>query len=252
MVIIKSNLKIPWFMSRYLKTIVIGFLSMLSCQLFGQFSDEGYTLVTRDLESWTSLNLRFKYSPKINFGLEHGFRLNENASKLDQYLTEFHFKWKPIENLSFGSGFRYIYDRGGNDLFDHDFRWNLDGQLKHQLDRFDFSYRLRFQTRNEIGQSRAEGDVAKNYLRLKTSIAYNIRKWKFDPVFSTEIFRDLTRGNSSFDRIRFTLATEYNMKKFGVLEFFYRFDRELGMLYPKSTYILGVGYQFTIKNKNYE
>lgn len=213
------------------------------------YAQDGYTVVTQDFESWNSIGLKFKPNKKFNIGLEQGLRLNHNASIVDQVLTDLSFKWKTTDYLNFGVGLRYIMDRGNNDLFDNDFRFNLDAIFKHDVKALEFKYRLRYQNRNEIGLSIDEGDYFKNYLRLKAEFKYKIKDWKFDPVFSGEIFRDMTQYTGGFDNIRFTLGTSYSLKKFGELDFFYRMERELGVTYPKTTGILGVGYTFTIKNK---
>lgn len=213
------------------------------------FSQEGYSVVTQDLESWNSLQLKYKVNKKFGIGLEHGLRLNQNASVVDQSLTELNFKWKPVSGLFFGTGFRYIADRGGNNLFDNDFRFNLDAGFKHDINRLEFKYCLRYQNRNEIGLSTEEGDYFRNYLRLKAGVSYNIKNWKLDPTFSTELYRDMTRYTGSFDRLRFTLGTDYSLGKAGKIGAFYRIERELGVSYPKTTYIIGLGYTFTIKRK---
>lgn len=214
------------------------------------FSQDGFTYISQDLESWNKIGLKYKINKKFGIGLEQSIRLNQNASTIDQVLTDLNFKIKPTSYLNFELGLRYVSDRGGNDLFDNDFRFNLDAIFKHKVKPFSFKYRLRFQNRNEIGLSTAEGDYFKNYLRFKASAEYNIKKWKFDPVFSAEIFRDMTKYTGGFDKLRFTLGTSYSLKKWGELAAFYRIEQSLGATYPKTTYIIGLGYTFTLKNKN--
>jgi hypothetical protein len=214
------------------------------------YSQDGFNYVSQDLESWNSIGLKYKASQKFDIGFEQGLRFNENASKVDQVLTDLSFKIKPTSYLNFALGLRYLADRGNNDLFDYDFRYNLDATFKHKLKPFSFKYRLRYQNRNEIGLSTDEGDVKKQHLRFKVSTEYNIKKWKMDPVFSAEIFRDLTRYTGGFDKLRFSLGTSYSFKKWGELDAFYRIEQDLGTNYPKTTYIIGLGYTFTLKNKN--
>jgi len=213
------------------------------------FSQDGYTVVTRDLEAWYSAGIKYKPGKKLSIDFEQGWRLNQNASATDQILTDFGIKWKPIKPVYFGLGLRYIKDRGGNDLFDNDFRFNLDAGVKHKVDRFTFNYRLRFQNRNEIGLSTAEGDYFKNYFRLKLAAAYNIKNWKLDPKISTEVFRDMTRYTGGFNNFRVTIGTDYSLKQFGKISAFYRMERDLGSTYPKTTNIIGLGYTFTINTK---
>ncbi len=226
--------------------LIFSILFFFAQSIFGQ---DGYTVVTQDLESWNTIGLKYKVNKKFNIGLDQGIRLSHNATTVDQVLTDLNFKLKPTSYLNFGVGLRYIYDRGNNDLFDNDFRFNIDAVYKHKLKNFSFKYRLRYQNRNEIGLSTDEGDYFKNYLRLKAGFEYNIKSWKFDPVFSTELYRDLTKYTGGFDKLRFTIGTNYSLKKSGELNAFYRLERELGASYPKTTNIIGLGYTFTIKNK---
>lgn len=219
---------------------------------FSVFSQDGYTYVSQDFESWNTLSFKYKFNKKFKIGLDQGIRLNQNATNLDQIFTEFNFNFKPIPSLSFGSGLRYIADQGNNSLYDHDFRFNLDASFQHKKKPFSFEYRLRYQNRNEIRLSTDDGDYFKHYLRLKASATYSIKNWKFDPVFNAEIFRDMTRVTGGFDNLRCTFGTSYEFKKCGEIEGYYGFERTLGTSYPKTTFILGLNYTFTLKSKKYD
>jgi hypothetical protein len=59
----------------------------------------------------------------------------------------------------------------------------------------------------------------------------------------------MTKYTGGFDKLRFTLGTNYSLKKFGSIKAFYRLEYELGSNYPKTTSIIGLGYTFTLKNK---
>lgn len=214
------------------------------------YGQDGVTKVTQDLETWSSIGLKIKPSKKITFGISQELRLKTNSSIIDQTFTQLSFKWKINKSFYLGTAGRFIFDRGNNSPFEKDFRIQFDFGYKHKLKRLSFNYRLRFQNRNEIGLSTSDGDYFKNYLRFKFGMKYNIKKWKLDPVFSTEIYRDLTKTTGNFDKIRFTLATDYSFKKFGDLGLFYRYERELSSSYPKSTFIIGLNYTYTIKRKD--
>lgn len=234
----KSNIKLA-----VLSIISTLFLSRSMAQ------EEGTTIVTSDLETWSKVGLKFKVHKKFTIQLDQGLRLNNNSTIADQYFTDLGFKYKATKNLKFGVGLRYIGDRGGNDLFDNDFRINLDAIFKHKVKSFDFQYRLRYQNKNEMGLSTVDGDYYKNYFRIKAGLKYNIKNWKFDPVFSTELYRDMTKVTGGFDNLRLTLGTSYKMNKFGTLGMYYRVEQELAVSYPKTTYIVGLNYVFTINKK---
>jgi len=223
---------------------------ILTCFVsFISYSQEGTTIVTQDLETWSKLGLKIKPVDWLGIRVNQGFRFNRNSTQLDQMFTELNFKFKASKHLKFGTGFRYISDRGGNGLFDNDFRFNVDALFNHDINKFSFQYRLRYQNRNEIGLTTAEGDYYKNYLRLKMGLTYNIKGWKFDPVFSTEIFRNMTKVTGGFDKLRLTLGTNYKFKNYGKMGVYGRLERELGVSYPKTTTIIGVNYVYTFKKK---
>jgi len=225
------------------------FPGILLLYFFPAYSHDVFTVVTRDVESWSAVRLQLEVNDKVTIGIQPPLSLTRNASLLAQFPPYLELKFKPTKHLHFGMGLRYAYDRGNNDLFDNDFRIQFDGTYKYKIDRLTMKHRLRFQSKNEIGLSAEEGDMAKNDLRYKLSLGYNIKGWKFDPVISGEIWRDLTKYTGSFDRLRFKIGTDYSFGKFGDLALFYGIERELGVAYPKTTSIIGVGYTFKIKNK---
>ena len=229
--------------------ILLLLLSLVSSSVMAQ---DSYTKVTRDLETWASAGLKLKFNNKFAITLDQGLRLRENSTTTDQVLTDFGLKWSPIKQLQFGFGSRYILDRGSNGINDNDFRWNLDAAFKHEVKRFEFKYRLRYQNKNELGISKAEGDESKNYLRFKAGVDYNIKGIKLKPFISTEIFRHLSSTDGSFDNWRYTIGADYDLKKFGEVGVFYRMERELNDPYPKTTNIVGLSYVFTLKFKKDE
>lgn len=213
-------------------------------------AQDDYTIVTQDLETWSKVGLKFKVNNDFSLGLNQQFRLNENSSSMDQIITNFDTKYKINKSLYFGLGFRYIADKKSDDSFQNDFRYNIDAGYKHSINQFSLNYRLRYQNKNEIGFSKTDGDDIDHVFRLKIGAEYNIKNWKLDPQFSTEIFNDLTQSTDKLYKVRFTLATDYSINKMNSIGAFYRLERELNESYPKTTYIIGLNYKFTLKFNN--
>lgn len=218
------------------------------------FAQDGEYIEVRDLETWTSAKLKFKADKKWTLGLEAQMRLDKNSQELKSTFSELTTQYKFNKNFRLIGGLRYTNknDNQGNvQGFDHYIRYNADAIFKHDIKRFDFQYRLRYTNSNEIGLSNEEGDVAKQYYRLKAGISYNIRKWKFDPELAGEIFyKQVKNGQSNgFDNLRFTTGTSYKIKGYGSIGLYYRMERELTSYYPKTTNIVLLKYSYTIKNK---
>lgn len=215
------------------------------------YSQDQTSVTTRDLELWTSGEIKFKPNDKWTFGLEEQVRLNDNMSQIDQFFTELSVKKDFTKSLYWGIGTRYIRfnDVTGNKQgYENHIRYNVDLGYNQKISRWKLNYQLRFQTKNELGVSEAEGDEAKNHLRFKFSTDYNINNWKLDPKFSAEIFNDMG-GIDSFDKYRITIGTSYKIKRLGEIDLFYRMERELNVSYPLTSNIIGLKYCYTIKNK---
>lgn len=205
-----------------------------------------------DLESWTSIGLKYKINKKWGLELQEQFRLKENISVTDQYFTQLDGSYKLNKNISFGAGLRYIKSNdntGKIQGYEKHFRYHFDVVLKHKINSFTLKHRLRYQNKNELNVSEADGDYAKKNLRFKSSISYNFKDWKLDPKFSAEIFnRSEEGGDSGFSKYRLTLGTSYKMKSAGEIGLYYRMEKELNESFPKTTNIIGLKYIYTLKN----
>ena len=226
------------------------YLSLLLSIMFASvtFAQTG----SDDMETWTSVRLRYKASKKWSFELQEQLRLKENSSVTDQYFTQLTSKYRLTKKLALGLGLRYIKrndNQGGIQGFEDHFRYHFDLSFKHSLDRFTFNHRLRYQNKNELGVSEEEGDFAKKNIRLKTAVTYNVRKWKLDPKLSAEIFNKSHEGGTNgFSKYRVTFGTSYDLKKAGEIDLYYRMEKELNTSLPKKVAILGVNYTYTLNN----
>ncbi|MFK8045416.1 MAG: DUF2490 domain-containing protein [Crocinitomicaceae bacterium] len=212
-------------------------------------AQDDYTIVTQDLESWSRIGIKYKPNKKWSIGLDQQLRLNQNSSLINQIITDLSAKYKFKSGLFFGTAIRYVADKNNDQSFDNDFRFNIDAGYKHNIKRLTLNYRIRYQNKNEIGLSQAEGDNVDKVLRLKVGADYNIKKWKLDPKFSAELFSDLTESSDRLSKLRFTFGTDYSFNKKNELGVFYRLERELNASYPKTTYIIGLNYTYTLKSK---
>lgn len=229
----------------------IGFLALLCSTSLVSFAQQGANITLRDFELWSAAKVKYKATEKLTLGLEQQLRLKNDASQVDQYFTEFDLKKQVSNSIHYGIGLRYVRDndnQGEVQGYENYFRYNIDLGYRHKVQQFKLNYRLRFQRKNELGVTKAQGDIANNHLRFKVEANYNIKKWKLDPEVSTEIFYNLANGEN-FNKFRFTAGTQYKLKRVGSIGLFYRIERELQSSYPQTTYIAGFKYTYTIKRK---
>lgn len=215
------------------------------------FSNNLFAQKNNDFESWSSLVLQYKFNKKWQIGLENQLRLKENSTEIDIYFTEFTINRNLNKHFNTSFGYRFIRENdnvGKKQGYKNFSRLDMNLGYKHKLKRFKLKYRLRYQTKNQNGISKKEGDNPKKQLRLKTAITYNVKNWKLDPFFSTEIFRLYeVNKDSKYNKARFTLGSKYKIKKSGTISFFYRIEKELNKKHPNTTRILGVRYSYIFK-----
>ena len=206
-----------------------------------------------DFETWSSIGFNYKTKGKWDFGIEEQLRLKDNSSVIDGYFTELSTKFDPFKHFEFGAGIRFIRKndtKGKKQGYENHFRFHLDAYFKEKWSRLSFKTRLRYQNRDELGVSNAEGDYAKQNLRLKVGLDYDIKKWKLDPEISAEIFYYFEHEQvNQFSKYRVTIGTDYKIKKAGKIGLFYRFEQELNTLNPQKTNILRIKYVYTLKQK---
>jgi hypothetical protein len=236
---------------------VSGILIMFISMSFSiGYTQQGEWIEVRDMETWSSIGFELDLNKKWSFSLEEQLRMKSNSTEVDSYFTEFGLFYTGFEHFEVGGNLRYqsINDNKGKiQGYETHFRYNLDLAYSHKVERFKLTYRVRYQNRNEVGVDELAGDYAISKWRLKASVNYNIRKWKFDPTFSAEIFRRSQETTTSeFNRLRMTLGTKYDLKKFGDIKGFYRIERELNATYPKTTHIWGLAYVYTLKIRTNE
>ena len=205
-----------------------------------------------DWASWSTIGIEYKLNKKWNFGIEEQLRLKENISEVDEFFTQFNADYKLFKSFKLGAGVRYIRENDNNGNiqgYENYFRFNIDATYKHEIDKLELAYRLRYQNKNELGVSYDGGDYVNQNIRFKTSVKYNFKKWSLDPKFSAEIFNRFQEGKENgFNKYRLTLGTDYKMKNFGKLGVFYRFEKELNVDFPETKNIIGLNYTYTFKN----
>lgn len=220
--------------------------------------------VVSDFEMWTGVSIKKSFlEKKLDLNLTQEFRLDDNSTHLDKFFTELEAKYKWQNGISLGGAYRFIRDNKKNGYVS-EYRFNVDLGYKYKFDRLELSSRLRYQNGSELGVTRDEGDYPLSKYRLKLKAEYNIKKWKLDPYFATEVFFTHTTNQinyietisepeekiAGFEKLRFTLGTSYKINDLMTIGGFYRIEKEI-KTYPlfyntPATYFIG-GLNLTFK-----
>lgn len=220
----------------------INVLILIVC-VFSTYAQK--TVVTSDLEQWTTLSLSKKINKHWKISLDQEFRLNHDASEFNIYFTDLGVDYKLNKHFSLGANYRFYQNKNNDGIFVTQHRWSTDAKYDQKINRFKLEYRLRFQNKDEDFYTSNTGNNIYN-LRNRFKVDYNIMNCKLDPFFSAEIYRSINSFNDNeLSKLRWTLGLEYSIKKIGEIELFYRLDNELNNTYDKNTYIIGIGYKFS-------
>lgn len=79
-------------------------------------------------------------------------------------------------------------------------------------------------------------------LRSRLQISYDIKKCPFEPYVEVELYNQLDNA-FAYDKIRYTIGTEYKINKENKLKLYYRYQ-DYADLDEVSGHVLGVGYAF--------
>ena len=213
-----------------------------------------------DFESWWGGEFRYRPIKKLSFNFQQQFRLKEYSTQFDRTLSQIETEYKLSKNFEIAGGMRFTWENdnvGKKQGIETHFRYQFDAAHKFRKKRFGFKNRLRYQRSNELGVSEIEGDYPATDFRLKSSMEYDIRKWKLDPKISCEWFYHKQIGElNAFKfftfstKTRFRLETNYKIKKGQNLEFFYMFETGTEVWSPKRARILGARFIYTINHQS--
>ena len=119
----------------------------------------------------------------------------------------------------------YYRKRTGKYYLDED-RFNGDGSPNE-----NYSYMT--------DEKKAKSD---HKLRSRLSASYDIKKCPFEPFAEIEVYNELDNA-FAYDKIRYTVGTEYKINKEHKLKLYYRYQ-DYADIDEVSGHVLGIGYAF--------
>ncbi len=163
-----------------------------------------YGQTTTPFQTWSVVELGYgvgKLDLKANYQLRHSY---EDGILLERHFGEIGMSYKVVKGLKVGSVFRIGKDRRKEE-FNPFNRIAIYSAYGHDIKRFSLKYRLQWQHQSKTVE---DEDRITDKFRLKVQSEYNIKKWKFDPIFAVEYFianKEMTSYQG--EKFRFTLGT---------------------------------------------
>lgn len=200
-----------------------------------------------DFEVWTTVAIKKELSDRIDISFSEEARFNENASRADKIFSDIGVSYKLNYKFAIGAYYRFINAREINSTYSKEHRYYFDLSYTERLDRLKISNRLRFQSKYSNMFSSEWGLVPSNYLRDKISAEYDLKNTKFNPATSVELYYRLNgKQNNIFNRVQYTVGTEYELSKKSTIEVYFRLQKEFNEKNPVTSYILGLTYSYKL------
>ena len=123
-------------------------------------------------------------------------------------------------------------------------RYQFTYRMPSQCDRERYDYHPDFGVWDDMPQQTIDDKKAKSdhKLRSRLQISYDIKKCPFEPYVEVELYNQLDNA-FAYDKIRYTIGTEYKINKENKLKLYYRYQ-DYADLDEVSGHVLGVGYAF--------
>ncbi len=217
-------------------------------------------------ELWTSADVDFSLMKRLKADVGVECRSTNQLSSISRWSLSAGLSYRICKYLKAGAEYKFIYDHNGNEYDEDDvyipYYWQprhrvtaaMSGSVK--IGRVSLSLREAYQyTYHRERVTNASFDIISNewmfdktlyskhkgYLRSRLMAEYNIRKCRFTPFISCEMYNNVS--GFDVDKVRYTIGTEYKISGHHELQFFYRYiDGN-----KSDSHVIGVGYTFNIK-----
>jgi hypothetical protein len=215
-------------------------------------------------ELWTSANAEFSLTKKLKAGIELQCRTTDKVDDVGRWSVGADLSYRFCKYLKADAAYTFIYQRNGDEYDDEDTyipsywqprqRVQLSLTGSYKIGRLAVSLREGYQytyhrerstvpTYDIVNDSWLLNKVTatkhKAYLRSRLELEYNIRKSRFTPFASCELYNDI----SGFDikKVRYTVGTEYKINRHNGVQLFYRY---IDSRKSDNSNVIGVGYTY--------
>lgn len=218
-----------------------------------------------DLGIWTSAEVKKKIFPGFDASVEGEFRTSDGLKNVERWAAGAAVAYRINSFLKADAGYTYIYShvqgettKKGNYVSSywlprHRMYLSLTGRMK--WNRLEFSLRERYQYTYRPSQSVAKYDgddgsrkddeeikgKGKNVLRSRLQAEWNMKKSRFAPFASCELYHSMSDG-WALDKTRWTVGTEYKINQKNSFDLYYRYQDHADDD-ETNGHVIGVGYK---------
>jgi hypothetical protein len=223
-----------------------GFRSFLCLVILSAAVKSGFSQQT-DFQFWPQVQVGYNLSAKFKISLEEEVRLRENASQIKKELTDLGITYKVNKFLRLCVKYRLELNYRNPDTRAWQSGLYGDILLRGKLQRFQFDYRMRFQSAKieSISEVSSLNQLLTN--RHKAGVSYDIKGIPLVPEIEAEIFIPISKQDPLIiEEYRLWAGLAYNINKKNEISLKFGVQQEVNVKDPWRAYILGVGYSLDI------
>ena len=208
-------------------------LTLLSNFCFAQSSE---------LKGWSSVEYGFDINEVLKINLSQHFRLKEDLSVIDTYITESDISFEPIKKLTFLGQLRYYSkndNSGGIQGFENMMRYRFGIEKKLNSNKFNIELRVAYQNRFSLDRE----NRFKKRIRIRPLLELKMIDWTNNPKIYFEYFDEI-KGNEQ-KVYRYGISKKINTNKSQSLTLRYLYQKYIEKYSSNySANIISVKYSF--------
>ena len=208
-------------------------LSLLSNFCFAQPSE---------LKGWSSVEYGFDINEVLKINLSQHFRLKEDLSVIDTYITESDISFEPIKKLTFLGQLRYYSkndNSGGIQGFENMMRYRFGIEKKLNSNKFNIELRVAYQNRFSLDRD----NRFKKRIRIRPLLELKMIDWTNNPKIYFEYFDEI-KGNEQ-KVYRYGISKKINTNKSQSITLRYLYQKYIEKYSSNSSAnIISIKYSF--------
>lgn len=202
--------------------------------------------VIQDFRLRSSVTVEKKFFNELTIRGEGAFELEKDMSQFGKYYLETGATYNFFNFLEANLDYRHIWNRKSfSNEFKQANRYALHLQASKKIDRLKLYYRVRYQTLDDDFQLFELNEPAKNILRNRIKLKYNLKGTRLSPKISSELYLHV---NDDFNplKIKTLIGGEYALKKLGEISVYYKNERELRSTVPYTFSSIDVNFKIIL------
>lgn len=194
---------------------------------------------------WNEVGLSYKLDKKQSLAFDLTTR--HDALGIQTYFPQISYRYKVSKFFKPSIDYRYIGTRTNEGNYTYQHRLNANLQFTHELNRLLLGLRMRYQYSSNRLAANFEPEFGQA-LRIKPSLAYDLKKSNLEPQISAEFFSGPMDGQNGYqlNRIRWSIGLGYAINSAHALEINYLYDQRISSPGTLNRAILNFSYGYNL------